>query len=168
MEVESMSGIRLKDLLNKIIDEMDNNYFKETYEKRAFLFDFILKRIQFYGDGNEHIPLLVGEERSENDNNLLTGDEIVFGKYLVYSCCGHDGTEHLKACKNLNEIEDYIKQFYDNPFINEIIVIVDSEVKKYEVYGEPNEIIEVNFDEPDEENCSGYIKEIINRKVRWI
>jgi hypothetical protein len=102
---------------------------------------YILKKLDFIG-GNEHIknPLNDPIEYCIQDREVpLTGEEEVYGDYLLYDCCGHDGTELIFCHDSLEELE---KQMLGgagifNPFTTTMIAIVHGRVKHYKHNGSP-------------------------------
>lgn len=168
-----MNEIKLIDLLKIIVSKEG-----EEDEDYDIIKSWYLKRIEVYGKSNLHIPYLEihgdedpyctkCEERTKENNNLLTGEEIVKGKYLVYSCGGHDGTETIVEYDNLEEVENYLLNFYDNNFINSILVFEDNQVKDWKVEGPPNT---VEFIDEEIENgiIKGVAKTIIRAEIKWL
>jgi len=96
-----------------------------------------LERIDFFGD-NEHIenplnhPIQYYFKKRETP---LTGEEVVYGDYLLYDCCGHNGTAIIYSCENLEEIESHIMSDggIRNSFTTYNIAIVFGKVKHYEI-----------------------------------
>ncbi|MNN26929.1 hypothetical protein D3C81_1404500 [compost metagenome] len=68
----------------------------------------------------------------------------------------------------LSDVEDFIVRFYDNPFVNEIIVFIDGKETSYEVYGPLNKFKRGPQEYVDEIGLVETIKEVVNRKVRWL
>ncbi|MNC28151.1 hypothetical protein D3C75_763490 [compost metagenome] len=108
------------------------------------------------------------KERCAEDGNELTGHEVLKGNYWVYDYGGHDGTAELFQYNELSDVEDFIVRFYDNPFVNEIIVFIDGKETSYEVYGPLNKFKRGPQEYVDEIGLVETIKEVVNRKVRWL
>lgn len=112
------------DLLYKDSEYYSLNSFKES----------LLRRLEFY-EGNEHLQH-VNEETSyiHNREVPLKGDELVYGDYLLYDCCGHNEMDIIWKLGNLKEVEEHLldKGGLQNPFTTEMIVIEYGKVKEYE------------------------------------
>lgn len=162
-----MNEIKLIDLIDVIIKEMNDPWIDS---KRAdFTKEWMLKRLDISGESNEDIPnrIEMHRERKKEDNNLLTGEEIVKGEYLVYWCDGHTGSEIISEYDNLKEVEDFILDLHDNDFVNMILVFQDGRIKEWKVTGPPK-----TYEEIDKKMVDGIyhtrVRTIIHAKLEWI
>lgn len=107
-----MTELNVDQLLSLIEEETGIRYRK-----------YILENLEFCW-GNEHIKV-----------PSLTGSEAVYGDYLLYDSCGHDGTEFIFFCESLEQVEDLIMGDAGilNPFTTYNIAIVFGKVKHYKI-----------------------------------
>lgn len=163
-----MNEIKLKDLIELIIEEMNDPWIKSR--KVNFIDEWMLKRVDIIGESNENIPhrIDIHKERKRENNNLLTGEEIIRGKYLVYWCNGHDGFETISEHNDLKEVEDFILDFHDNSFINMILVFQDGKIKKWEVTGPSKTYEVINKEIKSDGIPRSTIKTTIHAKLKWL
>jgi hypothetical protein len=111
---------------------MENYYREETH---AELMDksYYWNRINFMGICNE--SLYFEDKKTDEETVKRSGDEMVFGDYLLFDIYGHDGRYTLTSCKSLAEVEMRIMSGagITNSFTNEQVAVVHGEVKKYEL-----------------------------------
>lgn len=125
---------KLIDLVNIIADNKEEKHFPK--EQKV---EYLLKNLSVHGKENEHIGVFDKERRDyeylwrEGQKCVLTGSEIVTGDYLLYECCGHDGTDDLRSYRTINGILWFIAMFDGDFYINEIIPIVKGKKYKYEI-----------------------------------
>lgn len=164
-----MNEIKLIDLINIIIKEMNDPWIDS--KRVGFIKDWMLKKLVISGESNKHIPGFNQEdfrdERKEENNNLLTGNEIIKGEYLVYWCCGHDAEEVIEEYSELKGVEDFLLEFHDNSFLNTILVFQDGRIKEWEVNGPPNTRKVIDQKVINGITCTT-TKTIIHAKVEWI
>lgn len=164
-----MYEIKLKDLLDKIVDNIQDKEpigvvimqmregvkMKDITFSKELILKWLYKRINIHGENNRHIPLRK-DNRDRFLNNELTGDELVKGDYLVYT--SQEFSETIYEFRDLKGLEDFIREFHDEHF-HFLIPIIKGEIKEYEIEGNPNEI---SIGENEED-----FKHIINRKIKW-
>ncbi|GIN84342.1 hypothetical protein J6TS2_07280 [Heyndrickxia sporothermodurans] len=66
----------------------------------------------------------------------LSANELVYGDYLTYDCCGHDGTEIIYTFESLDVLANHImcEAVIQNLFTTYNIAFEHGEVKHYEIY----------------------------------
>lgn len=120
---------------------MTVNELLTLISKKEEDFRFYYEYLDFF-HGNEHIqnPNNHQKEHYKNNNhrneqNFLKGDEIVYGDYLLYYSCGHDGSEYIYSCGSLNEMSEHITWSYPNSFCTDMKAIVNGKIKPFVVKG---------------------------------
>lgn len=114
--------------VNEIIDIVyPNGQFYKNHLLDDLYFEF----------GNNHLRTGLKYEHlySSERKVPLTGEEYVYGDFLLYDENGHDGCFQILSFDSLKDIGNWIlgDAGIDNPFTDRMITIVYGKVKKYEI-----------------------------------
>ena len=119
--------------LNHILNEIDlyilenDEDIKEIYKNKLF---------SMKEDNLNDLYINTKDCYRYEDNILLSGNEEINAKYLLYSYTGHNGTSILYECDSLEEIENDILSGAGilNYFSTYEIPIIEGKYKNYKVF----------------------------------
>ncbi|MFK3936606.1 hypothetical protein ACI2JA_03700 [Alkalihalobacillus sp. NPDC078783] len=126
-----MTEIRVGKLIDLIIGEFEVS--DRIYHRR----EYMLESLDFKY-GNYHIK----NPNNDLSNHIyeerdipLSGEEAVYGDFLLYDYCGHDGKELIKSFNSLKELEKEILSPWGitNMFTTYNIAFVKGNIKNYKV-----------------------------------
>lgn len=131
-----MNSIQLKKLACKITHKI---FEGETYDVEGWL-DYMFKRIDVIGQNNKHLrnPLNLDKScyYSREREKSLSGEELIYGDFILFDYCGHSEDMYIKEFDSLEQLEKAIKDDggLTNPFTTYQVAIIKGQVKDYNLY----------------------------------
>ncbi|MCL6603002.1 MAG: hypothetical protein K6T94_09030 [Paenibacillus sp.] len=127
-------NFKSSDLTNLIVINTflkDKKYTnKELSEDITYIYD----RVHIIGVHNEQLKN--PDERFEQREVPLNGNEIISGEFLIFKYIAHTEEMYIKEFNSMNEIENEIiaPGGITNPFIEYQLAIIKGKVKEYSIY----------------------------------
>jgi hypothetical protein len=128
-------------IMNKLLRDIVRQAVEFTREHRFWGIreDKLLQLLDTWGEGNSHLANPLNRDPSipyfRPREMLLTGEEVVNGKYMTLVYCGHDLSLYLIAFDSIEEMERSILSGSGilNSWTTYVFAFVDGQLKDYEV-----------------------------------
>lgn len=129
-----MFVIKLDDLLEKYARKI-------SFLRKKSVIEHLKTQLDFHGEHNSHLknPENLNDEPffvSRKEEDKLSGNESVYGNYLLLWSCEHDDSEILISFDDLKEMEQRILNGggYTNRYTSNMIAFIKGEIKDFKIY----------------------------------
>ncbi|WP_222128623.1 hypothetical protein [Paenibacillus xylanexedens] len=138
--------------------------------------DYLLSTMDFIGYRNEHLKNKYNDFRRQfyfigrhQVGVTLTGEEKVFGDYLLFDTDSHDEAVFVEDFDDLKQLEEAIISGagYTNPFTGDMVAVIFGGRQPFEVVGINEDDEEEVFDKCKEMPIPSFNERCGHLKVRW-
>lgn len=109
----------------------------QTLGRENLTVDDIYRCTDIKGKHNKHlVDVLNLTDGHRVRTTPLTGMEQIYGEYLLFDYCGHNGDMFLDEYESLEEVEAHIvgEAGITNAFTTYLVAIINGKIKPYQIY----------------------------------